>query len=96
MKAIIIVMLVVQAGIFLATAWTILFARTAAGRPRPIWSSLAISLIIIAGTSWRIADSHFGQPGADILAFFSPFLLGMGVMAALLAIRQRRGLDSAP
>ena len=96
MRALIIVMLAVQVGVFLAAAWTILFARSAGGRPRPVWSSLAISLVIIAGTSWRIADSHFGQPGADILAFFSPFLLGMGVMAALLGIRQRRGLDSAP
>ena len=94
MRALIIVMLAVQVGIFLATAWTILFARTAAGRPRPIWSSLAISLIIVAGTSWRIADSHFGQPGADILAFCSPLLLGMGLTAMLMAIRQRRGLDS--
>ena len=96
MKALIIVMLAVQVGIVLATAWTILFARPAAGRPRPVWSSLAVSLIIVAGTSWRIADSHAGDPGADILAFCAPLLLGMGLMAALLQLRQRRGLDSAP
>ena len=96
MRLLIIVMLAVQAGIFLASAWTILFARTAGGRPRPVWSSLAILLLIVAGTSWQIADRHFGQPGADILAYFSPFLLGMGVMAALLTVRQKRGLDSAP
>ena len=52
------------------------------------------ALIIVAGTSWRIAESHFGQAGADILAFCSPLLLGMGLMAGLLAIRQRRGLDA--
>ena len=95
MRALIIVMLAVQVGIFLATAWTILFARASAGRPRPIWSSLAISLVIVAATSWQIADKHTGQPGADILAYCSPLLLGMGLMAALLTIRQRRGLDSA-
>jgi len=94
MRAIIIVMLIVQAGIFLATAYTILFARASAGRPRPIWSSLSIILVIVAATSWEIADKHFGQPGADILAYCSPLLLGMGVMAAFLQIRQRRGLDS--
>jgi hypothetical protein len=93
MRALIIVMLIVQAGIFLATAYTILFDRPAAGRPRPIWSSFAISLVVVAGTSWRIADDHFGEPGADILAYCSPLLLGMGLMAAMLAIRQRRGLD---
>ena len=93
MRLLIIVMLLVQAGIFLATAATVLFARSAAGRPRPVWSSLAISLIIVAGTSWQIADKHQGGEGEDILAYCSPLLLGMGLMAAMLAIRQRRGLD---
>ena len=94
MRALVIVMLAVQAGIFLATAATVLIARKGAGpRPRPVWSSLAIPLVIVAGTSWRIADDHFGDPGADVLAYCSPLLLGMGLMAAMLAIRQRRGLD---
>ena len=93
MKALIIVMLAVQAGIFLATAYTILFARSGARRARPIWSSLAISLIIVAATSWQIVDKHEGDLGVDILSYCSPLLLGMGLMAALLAIRQRRGLD---
>jgi hypothetical protein len=94
MRALIIVMLAVQVGIFLATAYTILFVRSAPGRPRPVWSSFAISLVIVAATSWQIADKHFGQAGADILAFCSPLLLGMGLMALFLTIRQRRGLDS--
>jgi len=81
MRAIVMVMLAVQAGIFLATLWTLLFARGAPGRPRPVWSSLAISLVIVAGTSWQIADKHQGQPGADILAYGSPLPLGMGISA---------------
>ena len=93
MKPLIIVMLCVQAGIFLATAFAVLSARHRVDRPRPIWSSFAISLVIVASTSWRIADSHAGQPGADVVAFGAPFLLGMGIMALLLLIRQRRGLD---
>jgi hypothetical protein len=96
MRALIIVMLVVQAGIFLVTAATVLTARSTAAQPRPIWSSLAISLIIVSATSWQIADRHEGGAGADILAYCSPLLLGMGLMAAFLAIRQRRGLDAAP
>jgi hypothetical protein len=96
MRALIIVMLAVQVGIILATAWTILFARSAAGRPRPVWSSLAISLIVVAGTSWQIADRHMGHPGDELVAYFSPLLLGMGIMACLLLIRQRRGLDAEP
>jgi hypothetical protein len=95
MKALIIDMLVIQAGIFLVTALTVLTARSTAAQPRPIWSSLAISLVVVAGTSWRIADGHAGELGADILTYCSPLLVGMGLMAAMLAIRQRRGLDGA-
>ena len=93
MKTIIIVMLIVQAGIFVATAMAVLFTPSTPGRPRPIWSTFAISLVIISGASWNIGNNHAGQQGADILIYGSPFLLGMGVMAALLLIRHRRGLD---
>lgn len=93
MKAIIIVMLAVQAGIFLATSLAILFTRSTAARPRPVWSSFAISLVIVSGASWNIGENHEGQPGADMLMYGAPLLLGMGIMAALLLVRHRRGLD---
>ena len=96
MRPLIIVMLAVQAGIFLTTAATILFARPGAGRPRPVWSSLAISLIVVAAVSWQIADRHTGAVGDELLAYFSQVLLGMGLMACMLLIRQRRGLDAEP
>ncbi len=92
MKAIIIVMLAVQALLFLITAITVVTARSTAGR-RPVWSTFTIALVVASGASWNIGNSHAGQPGADILMYGSPFLLGMGVMAALLMIRHRRGLD---
>ena len=95
MRAIVMVMLAVQVGIFLAAVWTVLFAREAGGRPRPVWSGLAVSLVIVAATSWNIAEAHAGQPGADILAYDAPLLLGMGIMCALLLIRRRRGLDGS-
>ena len=93
MRALIIVMLAVQAAIFLATVVAVLFARSTAGRPRPVWSSFAISLVIVSGASWNIGEKHAGEPGADILMYVAPLLLGMGLMAALLLIRHRRGLD---
>jgi hypothetical protein len=95
MPALVIVMLAVQIGIFLATAWAILFGRSSTGRPRPVWSSLAISLVVVAGASWRIAEAHFGDSGAEVLAYCSPLLLGMGLTAAMMGIRQRRGLVAA-
>ena len=92
MKAIIIVMLIVQAGIFLATAATVVSARTSSGR-RPVWATFTIALVVASGASWNIGNAHAGQPGADVLMYGSPLLLGMGIMAALLMIRHRRGLD---
>jgi hypothetical protein len=93
MKAIIIAMLAVQAAILLVTVWTVLFKDHTARARRQLWSGLAIALAIIAGTSIRIADSHAGQPGADILSAGAPLLLGMALMAILFMLRRRRGLD---
>jgi hypothetical protein len=93
MKAIIIVMLAVQIGIFLATAGAVLFARAGGERRRPIWANFSIALLVVSGASWNIGNSHAGQPGAELLMYGAPLLLGMGIMAALLLIRGRRGLD---
>ena len=97
MRPIIMLMLAVQVGIFLVTAYTIMFSRAAARNPqRPVWSGLAIALTIVAGASWNIAEKHAGQAGADILMYGSPLLLGMGLVSAFLQIRLRRGLDAPP
>jgi hypothetical protein len=92
MKAIILVMLIVQVAAFVATATAVLTARSIAGR-RPVWSTFTIALVVISGASWNIGNSHVADQGADILMYGSPLLLGMGIMAALLLIRHRRGLD---
>ena len=92
MKAIILVMLIVQVAAFVATATAVLTARSIAGR-RPVWSTFTVALVVISGASWNIGNSHIGDQGADVLIYGSPLLLGMGIMAALLLIRRRRGLD---
>jgi hypothetical protein len=95
MRPLIVIMLVIQLAVFLVTAATVMFGRASVRNPRrPVWSSLAISLLVIAGTSWNIAEDHPGQPGADVLAYGSPLLVGMALMAAFMLIRQRRGLDA--
>jgi hypothetical protein len=88
-------MLAVQVGIFLVAAWTVMFRRETSGTDRrPVWSGLAIALVIVAGASWNIADRREAEPGADLLMYGSPLLLGMGLMALFMLIRQRRGLDT--
>ena len=92
MKAIIIVMLAVQALLFLTTLITVVTVPARPGR-RPVWSTFTIALVVASGASWNIGSDHAGQPGADILLYGSPLLLGMGIMAGMLLIRHRRGLD---
>ena len=93
MRAIIIVMLAVQAAIFLVTVLATLYKRTETGG-RPIWFTLGFSLIIVSGTSWRIGDRHFGEPGVELLLYASALLMGMGLMAMLLMIRRRLELNA--
>jgi hypothetical protein len=92
MKTIVLLMLIVQAAALLGTAVAVLTGRSVSGR-RPAWSSFTIVLVIISGASWNIGNNHAGEPGADVLLYGAPFLLGMGVMAALMLLRHRRGLD---
>lgn len=92
MKAIIIVMLAVQALLFLATIISVVSAPAKPGR-RPVWATFTIALVVASGASWNIGNSHLGQPGSELLLYGAPLLLGMGIMAGLLVIRHRRGLD---
>ena len=93
MRPIIIVMLAVQAGLILVTALTILQAKPSPGRPRPIWSTLAIALIISASTSYQIADHHRGADGGELLEYGSGVLMGMALVCLMVLLRQRRGTD---
>jgi hypothetical protein len=94
MRTIVMLMLAVQVGIFLVTAWTVMFRRETGGKEqRPVWSGLAIALVIVAGASWNIADRRETEPGADLLMYGSPLLLGMGLMALFMLVRKRRGLE---
>jgi hypothetical protein len=90
MRPIILVMLFAQVAILLATIFAVAARRPTTARPIPIWSSLMISLLIVGMASNTIAADHTGSPGADILAFGGPLLIGMGVMAALMLFRDRR------
>jgi hypothetical protein len=92
MRAIVIVMLAVQLLMLAAVAVAVLKPRPGPdGRRGPIWSSLAISLIITAGTSWQIADKHGEDPGAELLQYGSGVLTGMALVALLLLVRERMG-----
>ena len=94
MRAIIIAMLVVQAAMFLTTIYYVLFKRPAPSGGQSNWVGLWTGLIIVGAASWQIGDSHLGEGGADILVFGAPFLIGMGIMALLMMIRERRRLDT--
>ena len=94
MRPIIIVMLAVQVALVLVTCFTVITAKPSPGRPRPIWSSLAIALIITASTSFQIASDHRGADGGELLEYGSGLLMGMGLLSLMVLIRQRLGTDT--
>jgi tellurite resistance protein TehA-like permease len=94
MRPIIIVMLAVQALLILVTIATVLTAKPRPERTRPIWSSLAIALIISATASFQIADHHPGADGSELLQYGSGMLFGMGLLSLLVLMRQRLGIDA--
>ena len=93
MSALIIVMLVVQAGIFLVTALTVL----PRARPPTAAADLVEPRHLVdhrrRRRRGRSPTSMTAAPARTSSLIARPLLLGMGLMAALLAIRQRRGLD---
>ena len=95
MRTIVMLMLAVQLGMFLVAAWTVMF-RHESGVPgrRRVLSGVAISLVIVAAASWNIAEKRLGEPGAEILMYGSPLLMGMGLMTVFMLIRRRRGVDA--
>ena len=65
------------------------------GERRPVWFSHLVMLVLVAGTSWNIGTRHLGEAGVEVLLYASPLLLGMAIMAGLMGVRRRRGLDAA-
>ena len=92
MKPIIIVMLAVVAAMLVTVVYTVTMKAPTEAQRRPFWSSLAISLLVVGGTSLNIGDSHEGASGADLLELAGTLLMGMGLMALLVQFRLRRGV----
>lgn len=96
MRPIIVIMLLLDLTIVLVAAYAVALRTPTADRPRPIWFSFIISLLIGGSTSLNIASDHPADSGADILGFVGPMMIGMALMAALIALRQRREVMAAP
>ena len=96
MRPIIIVMLLIDIGIFLATAFTVAARTPTVGRLGSNWHTFALSLLITGATSIRIASDHPGKLGADLLAFAGPLLIGMAIMCVLVLLRDRRAKGVEP
>jgi hypothetical protein len=93
MKAIVITMLVIEAAIFLVAIYSAVLAPSTNRRGRPMWTGIAISLIIVAIAASSIGEHHAGQPGADMLQTGAMILIGMAIMTGLMGLRMRRGLS---
>ena len=90
MPSLTLLMLVVQAAIFLVAVITALTRKPGDLRTRRTWFSLAFPMIVVAGASWGIADDHAADRYAGWLAIGAPILMGMAIAFALMAIREKR------
>lgn len=90
MRPIILLMLLVQIAIVLVTLYTVAWRKPSPERPRPVWSSLAISLFVTGMASSGIASNHFGERGDDVVAFFSAIVIGMALVCLAMQVRERR------
>ena len=76
------------------TVFTVLFRKPTPARPTPVWSSLATSLMVIAGVSMMEADRHDGGYGAQALLLGGAAIFGLAIGMALMAIRARMALPN--
>ena len=90
MRPIEIVMLAVLVAALGSSAFAVVLRRPTPERPRPLWTSLGVSLLLISAVAWNIADGHDGDLGARLLHYGSPVALGFGLAMMLLAVRERR------
>jgi hypothetical protein len=93
MQPLVILMLGLQVAVALTAAASIVVRRPTPERPKPVWSSLAFSLTVVAGVSLKIADKRDGGAGVEVLHFGAAVLVGMAISLVLIALRERRGLD---
>ena len=90
MKPIEILLLVIQVAVVLAAAWAMVGRRPTAARRRPIWSSLTISLLVIAMASFNVVERHAPGPGPELVRFGGAVLIGFAVAMALMGLREHR------
>ncbi|TFI59441.1 hypothetical protein E2493_04410 [Sphingomonas parva] len=88
MKPILILMLAVDAAIFLLAVYDVVFARGAADRRN--WSRFTLPLMIGGIASIQVGERHAGVAAAEVLPFFGALLLGMAVMSILVRLGEGR------
>lgn len=96
MRPIFIVMFLVDVAMFAAIAYAVAIRKPSVERPRPLWRSLAMPMLVAGMVSSRIAGDHPDTLGAEFLQNVGLIYIGMALMTVLVALRQRRGLDDLP
>ena len=94
MRPIIAVVLLLDVAMVLFVIFVVAFKRPPPDRAYPRWRNLAIPLLTAGWVSMKIGERYPTGTGVEIVRTFGPVLMGMAIMCVLVALRERRGLDS--
>lgn len=94
MRPIIVVILMLDVAMFLFVSFIVAIRRSSPDRPHPRWRNLAIALLAAGWVSIKIGERYPTGTGVEIMRTLGPVLMGMAIMCVLVAVRNRRELNS--
>lgn len=94
MEAMLIISLCAEIAMLVAIAYCVAVEKPTAAKSRQFWITIAATTFVVAIASVADSQRHPG-PGANLVADFGLVLIGVALLALLLAVRGRRGLDKS-
>jgi hypothetical protein len=91
MKTLDILLLGVQLAVILVTGYAVAIRAPSPQKPRPVYTSLMLSLFVIAAVSFQIADRQSASAGASMVQLGAALVFGVGIAMAMCALGVRRG-----
>jgi hypothetical protein len=82
-----------QVAVVIAVGYVMVVRKPSTAKPRPIWPGIAGPVLAVGIISQFTARNHTGETGAREVSELGFVLIGIAIMALLVAIREFRALD---